>query len=283
MSLITLNASSRCSSRKCACRTVASLLVAALTSAPNPSNTCAICSALSSGVPLKSMCSRKCEMPACSCASSRDPPRTHRPTATERTVGSFSLTTLTPESSVVRVCSSSTLGPLYLVAARAAAVAIPAAAATPVAVAPPAGRPAAVAGAHCRELLDRLALDRGVVGEPQADAPALLVELHDTHCQLIALLDDVLDRLRALARLQVRDVDEAVRPLCELDERAEGRRLHDLACVDLPELDVLGHLADRLDGGVALLAVHGVNQHRALVVDIDLRLVLLGEGTDRLA
>ncbi len=107
MSLITLNAFSRCSSRKCACRTVASLLVAAFTSAPKPSNTWAICSAVSSFVPLNSMCSRKWEMPACSYGSSLDPTRAQNPTATDRTEGSVSLTTWTPESSVVSVCSSS--------------------------------------------------------------------------------------------------------------------------------------------------------------------------------
>ena len=57
------------------------------------------------GVPLNSMCSRKCEMPACSSPSSREPTRTHRPSAIDRTDGTRSVTTRMPESSSVRVCS----------------------------------------------------------------------------------------------------------------------------------------------------------------------------------
>src|SRR5436309_78770 len=287
MSLITRNASSRCSSRKCACSTVVSLLVAALTSAPNPSNTWAICSAFRSGVPLKSMCSRKCEIPACSMLSSREPTRTHMPIAIERTEGTRSVTTRMPASSSVRVCSSGTARaipePRLLAATRVAAVAVaPAAAASPASIAL-ASRATPVAGAHRRELLDRLAFDRRIVRQSQADAAARLVELDHSHGQLVALVDDVLDRLRALPGLQVRDVDQPVGALRQLHEGAEGGRLHDLAREDLAELHVLRHPPDRFDRGVTQLSVGRVHEHHAVVVDVDLRFVLVREGADRLA
>ncbi len=75
--------------------------VPALTSAPIASNASSISRELKRSVPLKSMCSRKCEMPACSTPSSREPARIHSPSAIERTEGIASVTTRTPESSVV--------------------------------------------------------------------------------------------------------------------------------------------------------------------------------------
>ena len=67
--------------------------------------------------------------------------------------------------------------------------------------------------------------------------------------QLVAAVDDVLDRLDALAGLEVRDVQQAVGALGELDERAEGGRLDDLAGELVADLDLLGHRADPLDAG----------------------------------
>ena len=52
-------------------------------------------------VPLKSMCSMKCEMPFCSGVSWRDPESIHTPTETERTWGMVSVITRTPFESVV--------------------------------------------------------------------------------------------------------------------------------------------------------------------------------------
>src|SRR5262249_60086059 len=87
--------------------------------------------------------------------------------------------------------------------------------------APPAPAPAAtaavaatarwtgVAGPDSRELLGRLALDVGVVGEAQADPAALLVDLDDGDVDLVALVEDVLDRADPLARFHVGDVEQA--------------------------------------------------------------------------
>jgi hypothetical protein len=70
-------------------------------------------------------------------------------------------------------------------------------------------------------------------------------------------------------------VQQAVGALGELDERAEGGRLDDLAGVLVADLDLLGHRPDPLDERVAELAVGGVDQHLAVVVDVDLGLELL--------
>ena len=58
---------------------------------------------------------------------------------------------------------------------------------------------------------------------------------------LVALVEDVLDRVDALAGRDVRDVQQAVGALGELDERAERRGLDDLAVELVADLDLLGH------------------------------------------
>ncbi len=109
------------------------------------------------------------------------------------------------------------------------------------------------AGADGRELLDRLAGDLGVVGEAQADAAALAVDLDHADRDLVALVEHLLDGADAVARRHVGDVQQAVGALGELDERAEGRRLDDLAAEELvADLDLLGHRADALGQRLAL-------------------------------
>ena len=94
-------ASSVCSSNRRACSWVDSLLVAALVAAPMPSKSSEISIAEWRSVPLNSRCSRKCETPACAGASSREPVRTQRPSATERTEGTTSVITRRPPLSSV--------------------------------------------------------------------------------------------------------------------------------------------------------------------------------------
>ena len=101
MSASSPKASSVCSSSSRACRWVDSLLVAALVAAPMPSNSSEISIAEWRSVPLNSRCSRKCETPACAGGSSREPVRTHRPSATERTDGTASVITRRPPGSSV--------------------------------------------------------------------------------------------------------------------------------------------------------------------------------------
>ena len=86
-----------------------------------------------------------------------------------------------------------------------------------------------------------------------------------------------------LAGRDVRDVQQAVGALGELDERAERRRLDDLAGELVADLDLLGHRPDAVDERVALARRLRVDEHLALVVDVDLRLELLLEAADRLA
>ena len=126
--------------------------------------------------------------------------------------------------------------------------------------------------------------DLGVLGEAQADAAALAVDLDHADRDLVALVEDLLDRPDALAGRDVGDVQQAVGALGELDERAERGGLDDLRARELvADLDLLGHRADALGERVALGAGLRVHADVALVVDVDLRLVLVLERADRLA
>src|SRR5215218_5879723 len=154
------------------------------------------------------MCSRKCESPASSGSSPREPAPTKKPRAADRTEPMCSVTTRSPESSVVSLCSGRTLTALGVaVTARPPlAVAVAAVAARPVAAA--AAVPAAAADR--RQLLLGLADDVGVLGEAQADAAALLVDLDDADGDLVALVEHLLDRRDPLAGRDVGDVQQAV-------------------------------------------------------------------------
>src|SRR5215211_3868507 len=140
-------------------------------------------------------------MPACSLDSSREPARTQKPSATDRTEGTASDTTRTPESSVVRRARSVTRPTLAIAAATA--LAIPAAPAAAVAAVPPPAAAAAralVARAHRGELLGRLPGDVGILRQAQADAATLAVDLDHLDRHLVAAVDDVLDGVHALPR-----------------------------------------------------------------------------------
>src|SRR4029079_6106373 len=95
--------------------------------------------------------------------------------------------------------------------------------------APPPGPRAAGAAADGRELLLGLAGDRRVVGASQTDPAALAVDLDHRDIEFAALAEDVLGGRGPLARLDRRDVEEAVGALDQLDEGAERGRLDDLA------------------------------------------------------
>src|SRR4051794_36121275 len=127
---------------------------------------------------------------------------------------------------------------LAVAAAAGAAVAVPAAAvaATAVTAAPSSAAPTAVAAAATAaragvasparsERLRRLAVATRVVGEGRADPAALAVDLDHALVDLRAALEHVLDRVRPLAGLHVRDAQQPVGALRHLDERAERRGL----------------------------------------------------------
>src|SRR2546423_239104 len=104
-----------------------------------PSKIWSISTELKRSVPLKSRCSRKCEIPACSGASLREPTPIQNPSAIDRTEGMASVTTRTPEPSSVSLCPSAANRRLLPPVARVPGGAGPAAAAlaavTPAAVA----------------------------------------------------------------------------------------------------------------------------------------------------
>src|SRR5205807_2657238 len=106
----------------------------------------------------------------------------------------------------------------------------------------------------------RLARNLRVVGAAKADPAALAVHLDDSDVDLVAAVQHVLDGRRALARRDVRDVQEAVGALRELDEGPEGRRLYDLPVVLVANLDLLGHGADAVDQPIALLAARRIHE-----------------------
>src|SRR4051812_46964044 len=159
------------------------------------------------------MCSTRCDRPASSGVSIAEPVAIQNPSVTDRTVGIASVTTRTPESRTVSLWSARALAPAGVAVSRAARAppsAVAATAATSaVAVAAVTARAAATA-ADGRKLLDGLAGDLRVLGEAQADAAALAVDLDDANVDLVALVQHVLDGVDALARRDVGDVQETV-------------------------------------------------------------------------
>src|SRR5437588_2299350 len=86
-----------------------------------------------------------------------------------------------------------------------------------------------------------------VLGDQLESDPApCLVDLLDDDVEHVAARDHVLD-VADTARSDVRDVEEAVGALLELDERAELGRLHDLAGVRVADLGLLRYRRHRLD------------------------------------
>ena len=82
----------------------------ALRSPPTASNASAMSRADRFFVPLNSRCSRKCDVPAISGRSSREPTLTQMPSATERISGMRSVTTRRPDEYSVRASSAAPAG-----------------------------------------------------------------------------------------------------------------------------------------------------------------------------
>src|SRR4029077_1390509 len=221
------------------------------------------------------MCSSRWEIPACSSRSATEPVAIQEPSATERTLGTRSVTTRTPGAppaepavNVVIRCSGCSAPSIAIAAgARAAGAALTITARTPLgalaSVAPGAIARGATAAASTRadtgELLRGLARDVRVVGQAQADAAALAIDLDHAHVDLVAFVEHVLDALHALSRRDVRDVQQSIGALRQLDEGAEGRRLDGFPGVLVADLDLLHHQPHALDERVAELAVCGVD------------------------
>src|SRR5207302_5090122 len=173
---------------------------------------------------------------------------------------------------------------LLVVAARAA----PATAAAP-AAATIAARPLLLRRPRRRVLrpLDQLLrLDESAVlvlrDELEAYPAAGLVDLLHDDVDDVAAAHHVLD-VRDPARADVRDVQQPVGALLQLDEGAELGRLHDLAGERVADLGLLRHRLDRLDRVAGVLTRGGVDQDRPVLLDVDLHLVVALERADRLA
>ena len=124
----------------------------------------------------------------------------------------------------------------------------------------------------------------GCLSSVEADAVARLVDLDDLDGHRVAALDDVLDRLDALALLaEPRDVEQAVGALLELDEGAEVGGLDDRAGEHVADLDLLGHRLDAVHDAFRGLLVGGADEDRAVVLDVDVGAELLGHAADGLA
>src|SRR5262249_7430812 len=117
-------------------------------------------------------------------------------------------------------------------------------AAAPLAVAAVASA-AAVAGPDRGQFLGAFAGHRPVVGESESDPPSLAIHLDHGAVDLVAGAQHVVDRVDPLPRFHVGDVEQAVGALDQLDEGAEGGRLHDFgAVVAVADLGLLGHRLD---------------------------------------
>src|SRR5262249_47326703 len=104
----------------------------------------------------------------------------------------------------------------------------------------------------------------------------------DEDVEHVAALDHFVDVVDG-ARPDVRYVQQAVGALLQLDERGEVGRLHDLAGVLVADFRSLGQRLDRGDRGVGLVALGGVDEDRAVLLDVDLHLEVGLERPDRLA
>src|SRR5262249_41050572 len=116
----------------------------------------------------------------------------------------------------------------------------------------------------------------------QADATSLLVDLLHLDVDDVAAGHDVLDVPDA-AGADVGDVQQPVRALRQLDEGAELRRLDHLAGVLVADLGLLGQPLDRVDRGVRLRALGGIDEDVAVLLDVDLDVVAGLERADGLA
>ena len=98
----------------------------------------------------------------------------------------------------------------------------------------------------------------------------------------VAAADHVLD-VRDPARADVRDVQQAVGALLQLDEGAELGRLDDLAGVRVADLGLLRHRLMAAIAASAFVALGRVDEDRAVLLDVDLDVVVGLERADRLA
>src|ERR1035437_10215042 len=121
-------------------------------------------------------------------------------------------------------------------------------------------------GVRLRRRASQVALHRGLAGEIDA---TLAVDLGHYDHDLVAYRDHVLDRGDVVVG-QLADPDQAFLTGEDLDEAAEAHDPGDLAQIQTADLYVAGERLDPLDGLARVLARHGCDLDRAVVLDIDL-------------
>src|SRR5438309_1889250 len=145
-------------------------------------------------------------------------------------------------------------------------------------------------GERCRHhlgvdaLFDRLAfrrqlLDRGLAAQVE---PTLAVDLDRLDHDLVADVAHLLDALYPMVG-ELGDVDQSVLVRQHLDKGAERHDAHDLALVDLADLDLVGEALDPVDRLTAGFLVDRGDEDTAVVFDVDLSPGLLGDLADHLA
>src|SRR5262249_41814504 len=247
------------------------------------------------------MCSMKWVIPSFSRGSSRAPLRTHTPTATERRSGMVSVRSVIPDGSTVFRNAAPVMPPPATGAAPetargtspcppaprrwvppsvppAVSITIPAAVVVSIAAATvPAAVvvPAAGRGHHAALRLRQQRLAR------QLDL-ALAIHADDLHHHHVAHVQHVLGARHAMM-IDLRDVEQAVPPRHDLDERAEGHDAAHPALIYVADLRVLGDVLDQLERALPALAVDRRDTHLARVLDVDLGPGLVGDAFDDLA
>src|SRR5438445_2727856 len=130
-----------------------------------------------------------------------------------------------------------------------------------------------------RQTLGRQLLERGLAAQIE---PALAVDLDRLDDYIVADVAHLFHPLDAVVG-ELGDVDQAVLSRQHFDERTERHDPHDLAFVDLADLDLVGEPLDPVDGLLAALLVDSRDEDTAVVFHVDLRPGLFGDLADHLA
>src|SRR6266566_6054857 len=112
--------------------------------------------------------------------------------------------------------------------------------------------------------------------------PAHAVDLGDLDLDLVADLDDILDRVHALGR-ELADPHEAFLPRKVFDERSDAHDPSDLAVVDLADLGLFGEALDHRASPVAPLGLGARDADRTVVLELDRRARFGLDRADHLA
>src|SRR5262252_2377725 len=235
------------------------------------------------------MCSMKWVIPSRSTGSSRAPLLSHTPIATDPRSASRSVSSVIPDGSTVfwyspavmrwprrGLAASSSMpcgGPRpaarMLDPGSAPAAAVPVASTTiPVAPAVPIAMASATTSAAARGARHR-AFRLGEQRLARELDLSVAIDADDLDHHRVPDVEHVF-RARDAVVIDLGDVQEAVTPRHDLDEGAEGHHAAHAALIDLPDLRVLGDVANQLLGATARFPADRGDPHLARVLDVDL-------------